>query len=177
MKALLVTAITSTLAACGQPSDEPDVTAQSSSPGIARSAETATVGEPCSLIIDTNSMFGPSVSASESTAGETKSCTWKSEDGRVCGSVTVFGPNWNEVSDVKANYSAITRSLGAFGRTLEVAELGEEAREVDGGMLGAQVAFRTSKVAALVAASSCSPESPDRMTLARKLAREIAGRL
>ena len=57
-----------------------------------------------------------------------------------------------------------------------MAALGEEAKFVDGGMLGAQLAFRTSQVAVLVG-SACSAGSLDKNALAEKLAREIAGRL
>ena len=107
---------------------------------------------------------------------DTVSCHWKTADGRLCGNVTVFGPGWNEVPDVKANYVAMTGSLKAFGDTQDVSGIGEEAKAVDGGILGAQLAFRTSTHLALVA-SGCKSDSQSAPALAEKLAREVATHL
>jgi hypothetical protein len=82
----------------------------------------------CALIAETQATFGHPVTASEEVANNSKSCLWKSADGRVCGSVTVLEPGWNEVPDVKANCVAMTASLAAFGPTQDVVGIGEEAK-------------------------------------------------
>ena len=174
---------TFSLVSCGQSPENPDAATQSASPPAASVSQEATPAAPaaggdhCSLIADTQAIFGHPVTASEAVASNSKSCLWNSADGRVCGSVTVLGPGWNEVPDVKANYVAMATSLAAFGQIHDVAGIGEDAKAVDGGMLGAQLAFRTSKVAVLVAATSCTDATPERNALAVKLARAITERL
>lgn len=163
------------LAACGRPGDP-----ASGEPSVQASTDvapaTAGGGDPCALVADTDAMFGEAVTANVSTMRNgTRACEWKRGDGMICGSVSVFGPGWNEVPDVPANYSAMVTSLGAFGEVHDVAGVGEEAKAVDGGIVGAQLAFRTSKVAALVAAG-CPGPIP-KTELAEKLAREVARQL
>ena len=134
-------------------------------------------GDPCALIPNAEALIGQPVTATRETMpNETISCHWKAADGRLCGNVTVFGPGWNEVPDVKANYVAMTGSLEAFGDTQDVPGIGEEAKAVDGGMLGAQLAFRTRTHLALVAAG-CKSESQTAPALAEALAREVVGHL
>jgi hypothetical protein len=166
------------LGACSQSSSEREASAPSSlgSPAPAANSS-ARGGDPCSLIPNAEALIGQPVTAGqEKMPNNTISCQWKTADGRLCGNVTVFGPGWNEVPDVPANYRAMTSSLSAFGQTQDVSGIGEEAKAVDGGMLGAQLAFRTATHLALVAAA-CKSESQSAPALAEKLAREVAGNL
>ncbi len=174
IRKILVSIAAILLTACSQSSGERDATAQSSS----RPASDAPAsGDPCSLIPNAEALIGqPVTAAQESMPNQTISCHWKAADGTLCGNVTVFGPGWNEVPDVKANYVGMTTSLKAFGDTQDVSGIGEEAKVVDGGMLGAQLAFRTSTHLALVAAG-CKSESQTTPALAEKLAREVAAHL
>ena len=133
-------------------------------------------GDPCTLVSDPATLFGQPVTAKRTTeVNKTVSCSWTTAEGRVCGSVTVFGPGWNETSDVPRTYGALTVSMGAFGKPSDVSGIGEEARAVDGGMFGAQLAFRTSKAAVLVGAA-CSSTSTKAPAIAEKLSRAIAPR-
>lgn len=163
------------LVACSKSSEEHNAAAQPSSQPAADAP--AAGGDPCSLIPNAEALIGQPVTAAQATMpNETVSCQWKAADGRLCGNVTVFGPGWNEVPDVKANYLGMTNSLKAFGDTQDVSGIGEEAKAVDGGMLGAQLAFRTSTHLALVAAG-CKSDTQTAPALAEKLAREVVGHL
>lgn len=140
-------------------------------------AKLTEAGDPCTLLADPVAIFGEPMTAHIVTMpNKTKTCEWRSADGRSCGSVVVFGPGWNDVPDVPSNYAAMVTSLGAFGQVQEIVGLGEEARAVDGGMLGAQVAFRTSEVAVL-AGSACSNASLTKAALAERVARAVAEQL
>jgi len=164
MQRILMCVAAISLVACSRSSEEHDV------------ASTAG-GDPCSLIPNAEALIGQPVTAVQATMpNQTVSCQWKAADGRLCGNVTVFGPGWNDVPDVKANYVAMTGSLKAFGGTQDVSGIGEEAKIVDGGMLGVQLAFRTSSHLALVAAG-CKSESQTTPALAERLAREVAAHL
>ncbi len=175
MQKILVSIVAIALTACSQSSGDRDATAQSSSQPA--SDASAASGDPCSLIPNAEALVGEPVTASQATLpNETFSCQWKTADGRLCGSVTAFGPGWNAVPDVKANYAGMTSSLSAFGQTRDVSGIGEEAKVVDGGILGAQLAFRTSTHLALVAAG-CQSAAQTAPTLAEKLAREVAAHL
>jgi hypothetical protein len=166
------------LASCGQSSDDrPSAEQPAAQTTPASAPQAAAAGDPCTLVADTQAMFGKPVTASKKTMPDkTTSCEWQDAETRMCGLVTVFGPGWNEVPDLPANYTAMVTSLGMFGQTRDVAGLGEEAKAVDGGITGAQVAFRTGKALALVA-SNCSAGALDKNALAEKLARGVAERL
>ena len=173
MLKILVSLATIALVACSQSSEERAAMQSSSQPADAPAAG----GDPCSLIPNAEALIGQPVTAAQATMpNQTVSCQWKAADGRLCGNVTVFGPGWNEVPDVKANYVAMTSSLKAFGETQDVSGIGEEAKAVDGGMLGVQLAFRTSSHLALVAAG-CKSDSQTTPALAEQLAREVAAHL
>jgi hypothetical protein len=134
-------------------------------------------GDACTLIPEPVALFGQPVTVKQSKAPTgVISCEWHSAKGQICGSITVFGAGWNEIADVRLNYNAMLTSLGAFGQPYDVRGIGDEARAVDGGMFGAQLAFRTSK-AAVLAASACGSETISNPTLVEKVARAIAPRL
>jgi hypothetical protein len=118
------------------------------------------------------------VTASQHTnPNNTLDCKWTAADGRVCGSLTVFGPGYNAVqADAKTNFEAMSKSLAAFGEVKEVPGIGSEARIVDGGMFGAQLAFHNGKYSVL-AASACKSGADGAPVLAQKLAAEVAPRL
>jgi hypothetical protein len=121
--------------------------------------------------------FGQPVTASVTTMpNQTRACEWKSAEGRMCGLVTPFGPGWNPVPDLAANYSAMTLSLKAFGELQPLTGVGEEAVAVDGKILGAQVALRTNKAIANVAAA-CGGMGAGNMAHVEKLSRAIAAKL
>jgi hypothetical protein len=165
------------LGACSQSTGKRDGSAPSSQTTSASGAKSSPSGDPCSLIPNAEALIGQPVTASQNAMpNNTNTCQWKAADGRLCGSVTVFGPGWNEVPDVKANYVGMTTSLKAFGDTQDVSGIGEEAKVVDGGMLGAQLAFRTSTHLALVAAG-CKSDTQTTPALAEQLAREVASHL
>lgn len=167
------------LAACGKSTDDSaaEPAAQDASQAAAAPADKpAESKDPCALVSDPEALFGAPVTASNSSSTGSAVCEWKSADGRICGSVTLFTPAYNSSPDPKVNYAAMVTSLGAFGEVKDVAGIGEEARMVDGGMLGAQVALRTASNAAL-AVSACRSGPYGQVELAQRLAREIAGRL
>lgn len=179
MRKLVIFMAAAVLASCGKSADEKP--AQPSSADAAQAAaapaDKPVAGkDPCALVSDPDALFGVSVTASASSNTGTAVCEWKSADGRICGSLTLFTPAANSSPDPKVNYSAMVTSLGAFGEVKDVAGIGEEARMVDGGMLGAQVAFRTASNAAL-AGSACRSGSEGQVALAQKLAQEVAGKL
>lgn len=134
-------------------------------------------GDPCMLVPDPAATFGQPVTADRQAMSRgAQVCEWKNAEGRICGSITVFGPGWNPVPDVRANYAALLTSMGAFGAAKDVAGVGEEARIVDGGMFGTQLAFRTAKTATLVS-SACRSGQSGSNELVEKLAREVAPKL
>ena len=119
-------------------------------------------GDACTLIPEPAALFGQPVTAQQTEAPTGMiSCEWRSAEGRICGSVSVFGAGWNElqVNDVRQHYNGMLTGMGAFDQLYDVGGIGDEARAVDGGMFGAQLAFRTSETAVLVA-SACSYEAP-----------------
>jgi hypothetical protein len=178
MKKLLVVATAFFLASC-EPS--PDVSGPeqvgTSTPNVAEETVKSSGGDPCSLLDDPDALFAQDVTAYLVTMpNDTHACEWKNAEQMMCGSITVFGPGWDEVPDVPANYTAMTESMSFFGDVAPLDGVGIEAKAVDGGILGAQIAFRTSKVAALVA-SACNSGTESKVMLAEKLARAAAERL
>lgn len=162
------------LAACGQSPDKPEAPAAAAAPATATASGR---GDPCALVADTQATFGQAVTTEKKTMpNNTLVCEWHSADGRVCGSVTPFGARWNPVPNVKANYEAMLTSMGAFGPVKDQPGIGEEASIVDGGMFGVQLAFHTADALALVG-SACASGPYDSVTIAQKLAQEIAGKL
>jgi hypothetical protein len=168
------------VASCGNSTEDkpPESVAQQSPQAASASAprEAAAGADPCSLLPDPAALFGQPVTATNSSMQHQKSCEWKSADGRLCGSVTIFTPAFNSSTDPKVNFAGLVKSMGAFGEVKDLTGIAEEAKIVDGGMFGAQVAVRTASQAAL-AASACKSGSEGSVELAQKLAREIAGRL
>jgi hypothetical protein len=166
------------LSACGKSSDPgklSDDPSGDASAGVP--AKTSAAGDPCTLIDDPDSLFGQPVGPGVAkTSNNVTSCQWNSAEGRLCGMVTPFGSRWNEVPDLNANYSAMVRSLGAFGQTHPVAGIGEDAVAVDGGMLGAQMAIRTSNAIANIGAA-CGGSAPANLALVEKVARSVAAKL
>lgn len=179
MRKIVVPMLAVLLAACGKSADDAPALAANGD-AATQTAATATSSaadrDPCTLVADPQTLFGTEVTASLSTQTGQPVCEWKSADGRICGSVTWFTPAPNASPDPKVNFAAMAASLKAFGEVKEVPGIGEEARMVDGGMLGAQVALRTSSNAAL-AASACRSGPYEQVELAQRLAREIAGKL
>ena len=164
------------IAACGQSPAPPNAATPASAPAEAPGTASA-AGDPCALVDDPNALFGQAVTASGSNMpNQTRTCEWKTADGRMCGMVTPFGPGWNPVPDLAANYSAMTLSMKAFGELRPVTGAGEEAVAVDGGILGAQVGLRTGKAIAHVAAA-CGGNGPANLEHAEKLARAIVTKL
>lgn len=180
MRTIYLVMAAAVLAGCGKSPDGPAPAGQpTAEPTQAAASEpkAAAAGDPCSLVGDAEALFGVPVTATvEAMPNSTSSCEWKSADTRICGSLTVFGPGFNDLADPKTNYSGMTTSLAAFGPVQDVAGVGEEAKVVDGGILGVQLAFRTSKSAALVA-SACSSGPHSRNDLVLRLAREVAPKL
>jgi hypothetical protein len=171
------------LVACSKP-DAPADTAASSAPpevsGAAPSEASGTtppaVGDICALVANPEATFGQPVTSGTATGVTGTTCEWKSADGRLCGVLNVFGPGYNPMPDARTQYAGMATSLKAFGQVQDVSGIGEEAKAVDGGMLGAQLAFRTSEHAVL-AASGCSSGADKAPALAEKLAREVAPKL
>ena len=162
------------IASCGK---SPAPQGENSPAAAPKAAAVVAGGNPCMLVDDANAVFGKSVNAEVATMpNATKSCEWKLSDGRMCGSLGMYGKGWNEAPDVPANYRAMVRSMGAFGTTQPVAGLGEEAAIVDGGMLGTQLAVRTS--AAIVhVATSCGGSAAANAEHAQKIAQSVIGKL
>ncbi len=164
------------IAGCGQ-SPGPESAPAPADPSASATATASAAGDPCSLLDDPDALFGQPVTASSTgMPNQTRACEWKSAEGRMCGLVTPFGPAWNPVPDLKANYSAMTLSMKAFGELQPLTGVGEEAVAVDGKILGAQVALRTSTAIANVAAA-CGGSGPANLEHAEKLARAIAAKL
>lgn len=179
MRKLVIFMAAAVLASCGKSAaDKPaEPAGADTTQAAAAPADKPVAGkDPCALVSDPDALFGVPVTSSASANTGTVVCEWKSAEGRICGSLTLFVPAYNSSPDPKVNYSAMVTSLGAFGEVKDVAGIGEEARMVDGGMLGAQVAFRTASNAAL-AASACRSGTEGQIELAQKLAREVAGKL
>ena len=164
------------IAGCAKtPAPESAAAPASASADVPATASAA--GDPCSLLDDPNGLFGQPVTASSTgMPNQTRACEWKSAEGRMCGLVTPFGPGWNPVPDLAANYSAMTLSMKAFGELQPLTGVGEEAVAVDGGMFGAQIAMRTSQALVNVAAA-CGGSGPANLEHAEKLARAIAPKL
>jgi hypothetical protein len=168
------------IAGCGKSPAPESAAAPASAAASSTTSAPATASaadDPCSLLDDPNALFGQPVTASATTMpNQTRACEWKSAEGRMCGLVTPFGPGWNPVPDVAANYSAMTLSMKAFGDLQPLTGVGEEAVAVDGKILGAQVALRTSKAIANIAAA-CGGTGAGNMEHVEKLARAIAPKL
>jgi hypothetical protein len=164
------------IAGCGK-SPAPESAAVPASAPTDAPATASAAGDPCSLLDDPDGLFGQPATASVATMpNQTRACEWKSAEGRMCGLVTPFGPGWNPVPDLAANYSAMTLSMKAFGDLQPLTGVGEEAVAVDGKILGAQVALRTSKAIANIAAA-CGGMGAGNMAHVEKLARAIAPKL
>jgi hypothetical protein len=183
MRQILVSLAAATLAACSQSNKEAEPATTPLTTAAAPAAEAApeaaaTDSDPCALVANPEALFGQPVTAGHNTnPNHTVDCQWKSADGRLCGSLTVFGPGYNDVvADPKTNFEGMSKSLGAFGDVTEVTGIGEEARQVDGGMFGAQLAFHQGRYSVL-AASACSSAADQAPALAHKLAEEVAARL
>src|SRR5690242_6065946 len=83
--------------ACGKPSgDAAPAPAEraADSPSV---AAPAAGGDGCGLIADASATLGQPVTAESGSAPNgTRHCDWKIAEGRLCGSVTVFGTGYNE---------------------------------------------------------------------------------
>lgn len=171
---MCILGVAAALAACSKSNDSEKMAPAGAEAGAA----VKTAGsDPCALVANADAILGQPVTAGHNTnPNNTVDCQWKAADGRICGSLTVFGPGYNDVADAKTNFGAMATSLGAFGQTWDVAGVGEEAKAVDGGMLGAQLTFRKGNHAALVG-SACKSGADGPPILAEKLAREVAGKL
>jgi hypothetical protein len=168
------------LASCGK-SSAPEVAPAASADAPAAANVTADAaagsGDVCSLIDDPDTLFGQPVTASASSLPTApKACEWKNAEGRLCGLVMPFGADWNPVPNLKLNYDAMATSMKAFGEVNPVAGIGEEAVAVDGKIMGAQMAIRTSKAIANIGAA-CGGSGPGNLEHAEKIARAIAPRL
>jgi hypothetical protein len=162
------------LAACSKPSAEQASTpAPAATPAPAETA-TAATGDPCTLVSNPQALFGQPVTAAQnSMPNGNRTCDWKAADGRLCGTVTVFGPGWNETTDVPRTYGALVTSMSTLGKAQPVTGIGEEATAIDGGILGGQLGFRTAKNAVLVG-TGCGA---DKVALATQFAQEVASHL
>lgn len=179
MRKVLVFIAAATIAACSQSNEESRTAATNAPAPAPAAAEPAAAGsDPCALVANAEAILGQPVTASHHTnANNTVDCHWKAADGRLCGSLTVFGPGYGStVADAKTNFNGMSTSLGAFGEVKEVAGIGDEAKAVDGGMFGAQLAFRKGEYAVLVA-SACKSGTDAAPALAHRLATEVASRL
>lgn len=175
---ILVSLAAATLAACSQSNDAPQTAAQPATAATPAPGATAATGsDPCALVANPEAVLGQPVTASHySNVNGSVDCHWKSAEGLLCGSLTMFGPGYNETGSARINYEGMTKSMGAFGQTWDVSGVGDEAKAVDGGILGAQLAFRKGDHAVLVA-SGCKSGADGAPALAERLAREVAGRL
>ena len=179
MRKLIIVIAAVGLASCGKSTEDKaaEPVAQDATQASAAPDDKPAEGkDPCALVADPQALFGTPVTASNTHSTGSSVCEWKSADGRICGSVTLFTPAYNSSPDPKVNFAAMVTSLGAFGEVKDVAGIGEEAKMVDGGMLGAQLALRTASNAAL-AGSACRSGEFGQVELAQRLAREIAGKL
>jgi hypothetical protein len=168
------------LASCGK-SPAPDgasaAAADAATGADAAAADSSASGDVCSLIDDPDTLFGQPVTASaNATPSASKTCEWKNAEGRLCGLVMPFGAAWTPVPDLKHNYDAMTTSMKAFGEVKPVAGIGEEAVAVDGKIMGAQMAIRTSNAIANIGAG-CGGSGPANLEHAEKIARAIAPKL
>jgi len=179
MRKFLLATFAGALVSCGQATDTDATKVDASQAGGAESpkAAAASGGDPCTLVSDPEAVFGTAVSVNVKTMPNgSRMCVWQSAEGRTCGTVTVLGPGWSELLDVPRNYAGMVTSLGAFGSPKELAGVGEEAQIVDGGILGVQIAFRTSKAAVNVGAG-CGENTEARVAMAERLARAVAAKL
>jgi hypothetical protein len=182
IRTVFVATLAGALVSCGQATDTSDATKVDATKGATTAAPGATTTaadgrDPCALVSNPEAVFGRPVTTRIATMpNNTRMCEWRSAEDRICGMVTVLGPGWNDTVDIPRNYAAMVTSLGAFGTTKELAGVGEEARIVDGGMLGAQIAFRTSNAVVNVGAA-CGDDGQARTALAEKIARAVAENL
>jgi hypothetical protein len=178
IRRILIVTLPIALAACGRSEDSNQ--AQQTTPTNSETGavtQTSASGDPCRALTDPAAIFGQPATAHTATMpNNTHTCEWRVAGDRTCGTLVVFGPGWNEVANVPANYEGMVTSLKAFGDVKEVTGVGEEARAVDGGILGAQLAFRTNDVAALVGAT-CGNAERSSAALAESLARAVAENL
>jgi hypothetical protein len=163
------------LAACSR-TDAPADVAVSPAPAEAAAAASSAAGDICALVSNPDTTFGQPVTSSTEAGVTGTTCQWKSADGRLCGLLNVFGPGYDSMPDARTQYAGMTTSLKAFGDAHDVPGIGVEAKAVDGGILGAQLAFHTGTHAVL-AASACSSGADKAPALAERLAREVASRL
>lgn len=171
------------LVACSRTDAPADAAASTSppesaatAPGDASAAVPTAAGDVCALVANPEATFGQPVTSSVATGVTGATCEWKSAEGRLCGVLNVFGPGYNPMPDAKTQFAGMATSLKAFGQVQDVPGIGEAAKAVDGGMLGAQLAFHNGQHAVL-AASACTSGADQAPALAERLAREVASRL
>jgi hypothetical protein len=133
--------------------------------------------DPCSLIPDANAAIGQPVTAQlSSSPGRSTACTWKSAEGRLCGSISVLGPGWTQVAAGSDNYKQLTASMSAMGSVSSVAGVGDEAQAIDAGSKGALLVFRKGP-RSVVMVSACNGHSLSNNEFVVKLGREVAAQL
>ena len=179
-RTILVALIAAALCSCSKSpgTDAEPVSSANDVPSapVAAAASPAS-GDPCTLIDDPDTVFGQPVGKGElKESGHMKSCLWNNAAGMMCAMVTPMGAEWNGMADVSTNYSGMVTSMGAFGKTQPVAGIGEEAVIVDGGILGVQIAFRTSKAAVNIG-TACGGSAPANLELVQKVAKVVAAKL
>jgi hypothetical protein len=179
-RTILVALMGVALCACGK-SAGPDTVSSAneapSAPAATTAATSAVSGDPCTLIDDPDAVFGQPVGKGQlKETGHMRSCLWNNTAGMMCAMVTPMGADWNGMADVGTNYSGMVTSMGAFGKTQPVAGIGDEAVIVDGGMLGVQIAFRTSKAAVNIGAA-CAGNAAANLELVQKVAKVVAAKL
>jgi hypothetical protein len=175
-RTILLMTLSIALVACGKSSAPDGATAMAPAEAPA-TAPASGGGDICALIDDPNTLFGqPVTAAAHDGPNGINACEWKNAEGRLCGMVTPMGPGWYEVPSLEQGFKGMVTSMGAFGKTFPVAGIGEEAAAVDGGMLGAQMAIRTTKAIANIGAA-CGGSGPANLEHAEKIARAIAPNL
>ena len=133
--------------------------------------------DPCALLPDARETIGLPVTATKnSQEGRSTSCTWKSAEGRLCGSATVVGRGWLEVPDIQTSYLELSSSMSLLGSASIVTSVGDEAVLIDAGPKGVSLVFREDDKVAVVV-SACNGHSLPNAEFARRLGREIAGNL
>jgi predicted small lipoprotein YifL len=175
-RTILLMTLSMALVACGK-SSAPE-SADAAAPAEAPASATASAGgDICALIEDPDTLFGqPVTAAAHDGPNGLNACEWKNAEGRLCGMVTPMGSGWYAVPSLEQGFKGMVTSMGAFGKTYAVAGIGEEAAAVDGGMLGAQMAIRTSRAIANIGAA-CGGSGPANLEHAEKIARAIAPKL
>jgi hypothetical protein len=180
-RTILVALIAMALGSCSKsagPDAKTDSAVNETGSAPAAAAVTSSASrDPCTLIDDPDAVFGQPVAKGElKETGHLKSCLWNNAAGMMCAIVTPMGADWNGMADVGTNYSGMVTSMGAFGKTQPVAGIGEEAVIVDGGILGVQIAFRTSKAAVNIGAA-CAGGAAANLELVQKVAKVVAAKL